>query len=98
MESFNPADTDVAKAMYDAQATQISRQFLDLLIDHPGETFDSEMVQQRLGLEDHRDVARTAYALGEIAAAQERKRPWSEGQRGYAMSAEIAALFAAVRA
>jgi hypothetical protein len=95
MEPFGPDDAELAVRLYQAEPTLASRAFLDLLIAHPGEQFDSDAVQQRLGLEDHRDVARTTYALGEVAEAMNRKRPWNEGQRGYAMPPEIAALFPA---
>ena len=96
--AFAPTDLDHAVALYNANPTPIASAFLDLLIDNPGERFDSEVVQQRLGIEDHRDIARTTYQLGVLAGAMNRQRPWGEAQRGYAMTPEMADLFRDARA
>ena len=93
MQPFSVSDETLAQQVYEASPTHCSQQFLDLLIANPGEMFDSDAVQLRLALADHRDVARTAYALGEVAASLDRKRPWNEAQRGYFMTPEVAALF-----
>ena len=73
------------------------RQLLDFLIDHPDERFDSEALQQALRFPQHKDVALAAYSIGESAAAVGLKRPWSEGQLGYMMTAETAAMLAHAR-
>ena len=95
--TFTSDDLDHAVALYNAKPTGIASAFLDLLIDHPGERFDSEVVQERLGVEDHRDIARTTYQLGILAGAMNRQRPWGEAQRGYAMTPEMADLFRQAR-
>lgn len=71
------------------------RAFLHLLIAHPEERFDTAAVADRLGLAEHRNVARATYALGRALAERGYSRPWTEAQMGYAMAAEIAALFRA---
>lgn len=73
------------------------RQFLDYLIDHPEERIDSETLQAVLQFPQHKDVALAAYSAGESAAALGLKRPWSEGQLGYLMTASTAALLAEAR-
>lgn len=94
---FTKTDVEQAKTLYEAQPTDIAQQFLDLLIDSPEVMQGSEAIQKKLEIADHRDVARTAYKLGVLAGAMDRYRPWTEGQKGYVMSPEIAALFAEVR-
>lgn len=73
------------------------QQFLDFLIDHPGERFDSEVLQRELQFPQHKDVALAAYSIGESAAALGLDRPWTEGQLGYQMSPEIAESLANAR-
>lgn len=74
------------------------RQLLDYLIDHPDVQIDSEALQAALQFPQHKDVALAAYSIGESAAALGLKRPWTEGQLGYRMPSEIAALLAHARA
>ena len=97
MSGFEAGDVDAAVALYRSLDDRTARAFLDLLIDHPEERFDGAAVARRLGLEHHPDVARAAYRIGQIAAAQGRTRPWNEAQLGYAMARDQAALFAAGR-
>jgi hypothetical protein len=74
-----------------------ARRLLDYLIDHPDQQHDSEALQQTLGFAEHRQVALSAYAIGEIASELGLARPWVEAQRGYTMPEENARLLAAVR-
>jgi hypothetical protein len=74
------------------------RQMLDYLIDHPDTRIDSSALQAALSFPNHKDVALAAYSIGETAAALGLKRPWTEGQLGYQMSVETAALLAQARA
>lgn len=74
------------------------RQLLDYLIDHPDTKMNAEELQAALQFPQHKDVALAAYSIGESAAALGLKRPWTEGQTGYVMSAETAALLSQVRA
>lgn len=68
------------------------RQLLDYLIDHPDVQINSEALQTELQFPQHKDVGLAAYSIGESAASLGLSRPWKEGQLGYVMSAEIAAL------
>jgi hypothetical protein len=74
------------------------RQLLDYLIDHPDTRMNAEALQAALQFPQHKDVALAAYSIGESAAALGLKRPWTEGQVGYSMPAETAALLARARA
>lgn len=74
------------------------RQLLDYLIDHPDVQIDSEELQVALQFPQHKDVALSAYSIGESAAALGLKRPWTEGQKGYLMSVETATMLAQARA
>lgn len=73
------------------------RQLLDYLIDHPDHQIDSEALQIALQFPQHKDVALAAYSIGESAAALGLERPWTEGQRGYVMNADTAALLSQAR-
>ena len=68
------------------------------LIDHPDVQIDSEELQVALQFPQHKDVALSAYSIGESAAALGLKRPWTEGQKGYLMSVETATMLAQARA
>lgn len=97
MQAFDPEDLESALAFYAAITNVRHRAVLDFLIDHPDERFDEATLAERLGLPEHRDVARATYAMGEIAASMGRKRPWTEGQLGYLMPAVQAALLRQAR-
>jgi len=97
VQAFDPDDLETAVAFYAAITNPRHRAVLDFLIDHPDERFDEATLAERLGLPEHRDVARGTYAMGEIAAAMGRKRPWTEGQLGYLMPAAQAALLRQAR-
>jgi hypothetical protein len=91
-------DLPLAIELYGLVAEGQPRQFLDYLIDHPDVQIDSEALQTALQFPQHKDVALAAYSIGESAAALGLKRPWIEGQRGYLMNAETAALLSQARA
>ncbi len=97
MQDFGPDDLDTATAFYRTISDPSAKAVLDFLIDHPGDLFDGDAIVTQLGLAQHRDVARATFALGEAAAALGRERPWTEGQRGYAMPVERAELFRRAR-
>lgn len=97
MPDFGPDDLDTATAFYRAISDPNGKAVLDFLIDHPGDPFDGAALVKQLGLAEHRDVARATFALGEAAAALGRKRPWTEAQRGYALSEAQAELFRQAR-
>ena len=97
MQAFDPDDIETARAFYLAITNPRHRAVLDFLIDHPDERFDEATLAERLGLPEHRDVARATYAMGEIAASLGRKRPWTEGQLGYLMPAAQATLLRRAR-
>ena len=97
MTDFGSEDLDAATAFYRDIADPTAKAVLDFLIDHPDDTFDGAAIVKRLGLAQHRDVARATFALGEAAAALGRKRPWTEAQRGYAMPVEQTAVLRRAR-
>ena len=67
-----------------------ARAFIDFLIEHPDQQFDSERMQQALSFAEHKQVALAAYEIGELAKSLGLARPWSEGQKGYLMTATTA--------
>ena len=88
---------DLAQTLYRGIEDRNALVFLDFLIDHPDEQFTSEQIQQELSLPEHKQVALAAYAIGELAASLGLARPWTEGQKGYLMSAEQATVLAEAR-
>lgn len=89
---------ETAAALYVASPDGDARQFLDYLIDHPGEQHWSETLQRELGFAEHKQVALAAWTVGEEASRLGLKRPWIEAQRGYIMNDADSALLAAARA
>jgi hypothetical protein len=75
-----------------------ARAVLDFLIDHPDRRYDGAAIVEHLGLAEHRDVARSTYLIGRLAAEAGLPRPWTEGQLGYLMSGERAAVLRQARA
>ncbi len=69
-----------------------ARRFLAWLIDHPEERFDGAALQPILNVEDHAAVSLTVASVGAAFAERGLDRPWSEAQRGYALSREMADL------
>lgn len=98
MVSTLQAKPTLATELYGLVDPGQPRQLLDYLIDHPDEQIDSEGLQAALQFPQHKDVALAAYSIGESAAALGLSRPWTEGQKGYLMSSETAALLARARA
>ncbi len=96
MHPLPPTDHAATTAVLAAIQDPTQRAFLDLLIQNPDERFDTAAVAERLGLADHRDVARATYAIGQALATLGFSRPWTEAQMGYAMPAETAILLQAV--
>ncbi|MDQ3653480.1 MAG: TIGR03560 family F420-dependent LLM class oxidoreductase, partial [Chloroflexota bacterium] len=72
--------------------------FLDHLVDHPDERFDGTALQTLLGVESHAEVTRTVATLGAAFAEHGLARPWSEAQRGYLLSEEMADILSQARA
>jgi len=71
---------------------QAGREFLALLAAHPDERFDGAALCERLGLPDHAKATGTVSAVGGAFADAGLARPWSEAQRGYALSPDMAGL------
>ncbi len=69
-----------------------ARQFLAWLVEHPDERFDGAALQPILNVEDHVAVTLTVAAIGAAFAEHGFARPWSEAQRGYALSAGMVKL------
>ena len=97
MQDFAPSDLDVAVAYYRSVADPTAKALLDFLIDHPDERFDGAALVRHLGLGEHRAVARATSRLGTLAAALDRRRPWTEAQLGYLMPAVQADLLRRAR-
>jgi len=96
MHPWTPDDQAAATAFLASLDDPTQRAFLDLLITHPDERFDTAKVADRLGLVDHQAVARATFAMGRALADVDLMRPWTEAQMGYAISADIATLFRSV--
>ena len=96
MKTWTPEDRDAATTFLSALDDVTQRGFVDLLVGHPDERFDTSAVAKHLGLTDHKAVARATYAMGQTLAALGYARPWTEAQQGYAMPAETANLFKSV--
>lgn len=97
MKEFGPEDADLAAGFYRSIEDPTARAVLDFLVDHPEERFDGAALVGELGLARHREVARATFALGTLAAAVGRRRPWREGQVGYLMPAAQADLLRRAR-
>jgi F420-dependent oxidoreductase-like protein len=68
------------------------RQLLDFLIDRPDEQFNGAALMERLGLQRHDEVARGFAALAAGLASHGIARCWTEGQSGYLLAAQQAAV------
>jgi hypothetical protein len=97
MREFAPDDLEAAVAFDHGVTDPTARAILDYLIAHPDERFDGAALVRALGLTEHKSVARATYAMGQVAAGLERKRPWGEAQMGYLMPGPMAQLFRASR-
>ncbi len=93
MTESNSLTSELLRSLYRGMDDRNARAFLDFLIDHPGQQFDSDQLQRELSFKDHKDVAIAAYTIGELAESLGLPRPWTEGQKGYAMTAAHARLF-----
>lgn len=92
MEQFGEADLELATRFYQSVDNTSARAVLDYLIDHPDERIEGWAIAEALSFADHRLVACATYAYGEAARSLGRARPWSEGQLGYMLPADRAAL------
>lgn len=88
---------ELAAELYRRIESPDARAFLDHLIDHPDQQFDSDAMQVALGFREHRQVAQAAYAVGEIARGLGLARPWKEAQRGYLLPADQSAVLKQAR-
>lgn len=97
MQVFVPSDLDIATKFYQSIPEANARRLFDYLIEHPDDLRTAGELQQELGFDEHADVARSTFLLGNLAADLGRARPWGEGQMGYRMPGEVAALFQEAR-
>jgi hypothetical protein len=72
-----------------------SRQVLDDLIAHAGETRDGDAIQAALGFASHAEVTRAIAALGDEFSGMDLARPWTEAQRGYTLPPDAAEILRA---
>jgi hypothetical protein len=84
------ADQDEAAAFYRDLTDPNARAMVDFLREHAGERFEAREIMTALGFTKHSDVARAAYAVGEVARKHGLPRLWLEAQLGYTMSPETA--------
>ncbi len=98
MQPFTAKDGEPAIAFYQSITDENAKRLLDFLIDNPDQQRTAADLRQHLGFAEHREVARATYLLGNLAAVLDRGRPWHEGQQGYTMPGELAALFQQARA
>ena len=96
MNTWTRDDLEAATTFLSSLDDPTQRGFVDLLVSHPDERFDTAAVAKHLGLTDHKAVARATYAMGQALKATGYARPWTEAQQGYAMPAETANLFKSV--
>ncbi len=96
MNTWTRDDLEAATTFLSSLDDPTQRGFVDLLVSHPDERFDTAAVAKHLGLTDHKAVARATYAMGQALKAAGHARPWTEAQQGYAMPAETANLFKSV--
>lgn len=97
MRPFAADDLPTAIAFYRSIDDEQAKRLFDFMIDHPDQQRSAAELQQQLGFPEHRDVARSTYRLGTLAAALDRARPWREAQLGYQMPGEMAVLFKRAR-
>lgn len=95
---LNSLTAELAVDLYRRIEDRDALAFLGFLIDHPDQQFASEQMQQELSFEEHKQVALSAYAIGEVAESLGLPRPWAEGQKGYIMPAANAGLLGQARA
>jgi len=69
-----------------------SREFLAALAAQPGAQFDGISLRDALGVASHGEVTRTVARTANAFAAAGLARPWSEAQRGYALSVDMARM------
>lgn len=69
-----------------------SLRFLTWLTAHPEERFEGVDLRERIGVETHAEVTLAAATLGAAFANHGLARPWSEAQRGYMLTSEMAGL------
>jgi hypothetical protein len=98
MTKSNSLTPELAASLYASIGDRNARAFIDFLIEHPDQQFDSERMQQALSFAEHKQVALAAYEIGELAKSLGLARPWSEGQKGYLMTATTAELLDRARA
>jgi F420-dependent oxidoreductase-like protein len=90
-------DEEVMARAYAAVRAGTAKRLLDALIDHPGERFDAAMLMQHLALSRHDEVARGFAALADDLASHAIARCWSEGQSGFLLVPQQAAILAQAR-
>jgi len=90
-EVTTAANLYLAIESYDAQAV------LDWLIDNPDTRIEGYDLAERLEFEAHKQVGLAMFEIGQKAALLDRSRPWVEGQLGYLMPINQAALFRTAR-
>jgi hypothetical protein len=92
-----PGEITVAANLYLAIESDTAQQVFDWLIDNPDTRVEGWDLAEKLGFEAHKLVGIAMYEIGEKAEMLGRTRPWLEGQLGYLMPMNQAALFRSAR-
>jgi len=99
-EAFDPSlpgEVATAATLYESIDSSEAQAVFDWLIDHPDERIEGWDLAERLGFDEHKFVGLSMYEIGRAAADLDRTRPWLEGQLGYLMPIDQAALFRSAR-
>jgi alkanesulfonate monooxygenase SsuD/methylene tetrahydromethanopterin reductase-like flavin-dependent oxidoreductase (luciferase family) len=96
-EKLETGNQKLAEAAIGAIADPAAGRVLECLIEHPDERLDGRAIMELTGIERHAEVTRAFTTLADAFGAHGIARPWSEAQRGYLMTAEMAAILKRAR-
>jgi len=100
IQAFDPSlpdEVNLASTLYLAIESQEAVQVLDWFIDNPDTRIEGWDLADRLDFPEHKLVGIAMHEIGQKAALLNRKRPWGEGQLGYLMPMDQAALLRSAR-
>lgn len=92
-----PGEINTAASLYQSIESADALDVFDWLIDNPDTRIEGADLAERLGFAAHKQVGIAMWEIGEKAALLDRARPWLEGQLGYLMPMDQAALFRSAR-
>ena len=92
-----PGEITTAASLYQAIESEDALAVFNWLIDNPDTRIEGWDLADRLELDAHKQVGLAMHEIGQKAALLDRSRPWMEGQLGYLMPMDQAALFRSAR-